>query len=273
MSEVDPASTCSRPRGPSRRPQEQFRSSGRDRRRGAHGREPGPHHGAKQGRCLARGAGAPRPLRYSASGASTAFRRARCARSPEKAVAPLQHNPTRGDPRLHGARDLRLPPAPGFGHESIECAWCAGACDPAENLASEASRFCRPTGRQCGCATGRFSGDSSPVSWRVRALARWTAATARRARRRYGGRHTAEDTGALESAQPVTIVPRRPDRLAPLSPRCGPSRAHLTRRSGRAVDSGRNDGRSRRNAGPRLGSVGFEGSGQTALRRLRLLAR
>ena len=147
--------------------------------------------------------------------------------------------------------------------------------------------FCRPNGRQCGCATGQLSGDSEPGELAGSGLARWTAATARRASRRYGGRHTA--AGALEPTGPVTMVPRPSDRRssdaacvlaiprqfrpAPLSQRCSPARARLTRRSGRTVDSERNGGRSLRNAVPRLGSVGFEGSGRKALRRPRLLAR
>ena len=151
----------------------------------------------------------------------------------------------------------------------------------------EAPRFCRPNGRQCGCATGQLSGDSEPGELAGSGLARWTAATARRANRRYGGRHTA--AGALEPTGPVTVVPRPSDRRSsdaacvlaiprqfrptPLSQRCWFVRAHLTRRSDRAVDSEHSAGRFLRNVVPRLGFVGFEGSGQKVLRRLRLPAR
>ena len=144
-----------------------------------------------------------------------------------------------------------------------------------------------PNGRQCGCATGQLSGNSEPGELADSGLARWTAATARRARRRYGGRHTV--AGALEPTGPVTMLPRPSDRRwgdaawvlaiprqfrpTPLSQRCWFVRAHLTRRSDRAVDSEHSAGRFLRNVVPRLGFVGFEGSGLIVLRRLRLLAR
>jgi hypothetical protein len=50
-------------------------------------------HEAQEGRAFATGADAPVSPRYSASGASTAFRRAPCARSPEKAGDPPPAQP------------------------------------------------------------------------------------------------------------------------------------------------------------------------------------
>lgn len=69
---------------------------------------------------------------------------------PRRQLTPLQRKVGRGDRRLRGRRDLRLPSAPPFGHQSTERAWCAGAC-ALEGLPWRASLFLWPN-------CGRFSG-------------------------------------------------------------------------------------------------------------------
>lgn len=98
--------------------------------------------------------------------------------------------------------------------------WCSGMKDPGApdrqargflKALHGGLPFCRPNGRQCGCATGQFSGETEPrVSLANSGLARWAAPTAAGPDAAYGGRMVDDaDSGPL---RPVTSVPQPSNR-------------------------------------------------------------